>query len=336
MNEYKIKIDKWYKGDKLNYCLDFLLSKNILDFEDKAQFERYIDILLYINNKEYNTIMPYDEIIQVLNKQHLSDISKKYDYNEDSLKAMMSEKLKGNYPEYPFNIIRNLITGLIKRVLLVEIIFSKENMLQIAKDALDDLIENDKQITPLHLDLLYTCIVSINQTTQKFILDKDACSKIRALIEENPERYFENFVRLGGHSSNTDFNFVACEPFWEQIFGSAEKFEEFLNKQDSSTIPNIERTKNFWELYKNNRYKMISFSDQGNVQEKIDNDLKEEYKMLQKLLEIERKMKNSIDSKELKKLLARIYDEIQLPISKRDEIRRNIVSQLALLKNTEK
>jgi hypothetical protein len=280
--------------------------------------------------------MSYDRIIQVLNKQFISDIIKKYDYAEESLKAMMAEKLKGNYKEYPFNIIQYLIVGLINKELPEEIIFSKDEIRRIAKESLDDLIENERKIQPLHISLLYSCIASIDQTTRKITLDKEACANMRALIEENPAGYFEKFVRLGAVSSNPEYNSVACEPFWEQIFGSAEKFEEFLNKQDSSTIPNIERIKNFWALYKNNDYKMISFEGQGNVKEKIDNDLKEEYKMLQELLEIEQKMKNTIDPKELSKLLDRVKNEIPLFISKSGEIRRNIESKLELLKNTEK
>jgi hypothetical protein len=326
LDKVRLFIDNSNSDNKVKNLISFLESRNILAFNNKEQFERYIDLLLYINVKDYDTTIPYMTLLNLIDKAKGNEISIKYSYNDDDYKELITSKLKGVYPYYPYNITGGIIIALINKEFKEEIIFSKENMLQIAKGALDDLIQNDNQIKQQHISLLYSCVDKIDQTTRNVTLDKDACLKIRTLIEENPIGYFENFVRLGMYSSSPDFNSVACEPFWKQIFGNTEEFEEFLNKQDLSTI-----LKNFWELYKNNGYNMISFEGQGNVQEKIDNDLKEEYKMLLELLKIEQNMKNSIDPKELSILLDRVDNEILLPISKRGEIRKDIVSKLKSL-----
>lgn len=86
---------------------------------------------------------------------------------------------------------------------------------------------------------------------------------------EKPAGYFENFIRLGMVSFNKEFNSVACEPFWEQIFNDKTDFESFIKEQNKSTVPNIDLIRNFWDLYKNNNYKPIEFQNQGNVQEKL-------------------------------------------------------------------
>ncbi|KAA6318376.1 hypothetical protein EZS27_031604 [termite gut metagenome] len=160
--------------------------------------------------------------------------------------------------------------------------------MNISKSALDNLIENDNQIKQIHIDLLYSCITDIHQTTRVVTLDQESCLKIKKLIEKTPLGYFDNFVRLGGFSTAPDWNSVACESFWQQIFGSEQEMETFINKQDSTTISKFILIKNFWELYKNNSYKPIEFQNQGNVEKKIQSNLNKEVQDLNKLLEIER------------------------------------------------
>lgn len=55
---------------------------------------------------------------------------------------------------------------------------------------------------------------------------------------------------------------------------------------------------NFWELYKANDYKPIEFQDQGNVQEKIDGNLKEEIAKLTQLKAIEAEIAKVPESKD--------------------------------------
>ncbi|MDR2232948.1 MAG: hypothetical protein LBE56_07480, partial [Tannerella sp.] len=95
------------------------------------------------------------------------------------------------------------------------------------------------------------------------------------------------FVRLGGWTSSPDYNSVACEPFWEQIFDGKDNMNNFIDSLPTS-IPKINLMKNFWKLYQNNNYKMIEFHGQGNVEEKIKNNLDNEVNDLNTLLEIER------------------------------------------------
>lgn len=79
---------------------------------------------------------------------------------------------------------------------------------------------------------------------------------------------FGRICVLGGVSSNPDYNSIACEPFWEQIFGSADNFETFTNDSALNACDKINLVKNFWRLYKRNEYEQIFFNNMGNVQEK--------------------------------------------------------------------
>ena len=81
-------------------------------------------------------------------------------------------------------------------------------------------------------------------------------------------------------SSNPEFNTIACEPFWNQIFENATEFEKFISDCETNGVENMSLVRNFWELYKANKYNQIEFDNQGNVQEKIDCGLNKEASLL--------------------------------------------------------
>jgi hypothetical protein len=320
-------MEKWEKDNKLNYFIDYVDSKNILNFDDKITFERFIDILLHLNYKYNFREPPLEKIRQIIMINHFNEILNRCNYNnENDCKQMISQKLEGIYPDYPFDIVRRLLVNSIRNddisykdnfpdERLCKSIFSKNELLQIAKNSLSNLIQNDNIVKQVHMDLLYCCIDSIN-TSEEFLLDKTSCKEIYELIKSNPVGYFEKFVRLGEQSSRADLNSITCEPFWKQIFGGIEKFEQFLEAYKDN-IQKFELIDNFWALYKNNEYKMIVFEGQGNVQEKIENKLREERKELIQLLQIQEELNNTEKNdvtkyQELKNKLASIHLKIQL------------------------
>jgi len=284
----KVFIDRYVLQNKFNYLLTFLDSKDIMEFDDKYKFERFLDLLLYINCTDYNDMgVPYFKLLKCLYEKNRKLILEKYRYSEDKYFEFVSQKLTGNYPYYPSNMTKGIIMGIINNEFSDKIIFTKEYVLNIAKKALNNLIDNDSEIKKLHMELLYSCISTIDQETRIITLDEDACSKIKDLILKNPAGYFEDFVRLGGWSSSSDYNSIACEPFWEQIFGSKDCLNTFIDSLPL-TMPKIRLVKNFWKLYQNNNYKPIEFHGQGDVSKKITNNLEDEINALETLLKIER------------------------------------------------
>lgn len=105
-------------------------------------------------------------------------------------------------------------------------------------------------------------------------------------------------MHLGGVSSNPDWNSVVCDGFWKQIFESENDVESFISSCNAKSLEGAEVAGNFWELYKANDYKPIEFQDQGNVQEKIDGNLKEEIAKLTRLKAIEAEIANVPESKD--------------------------------------
>lgn len=176
-------------------------------------FERYIDICSYIYCKGYDKDFAKTELMRLTWESYSIGYRIKFNYSLDEYKSMLSPRLIGHYPDYPYGVIRNCVVYLLRRE-NDEYIYTHEEFLSMSKSALDDFIKHDSQFKSLHLELLYDCIANINQNTHKIILDKDSCSQIKKLILKNPKDYFTNFVRLGGVSSSPNFNSVACEPYW--------------------------------------------------------------------------------------------------------------------------
>lgn len=337
-------IDTSVSENKFKDLISFLDSRNTLTFENKDILERYLDLLTYINCKNYDVSVPYFTLLRLIYKENKEQVSAKYGYEEQEYKELISSKFKGNYPYYPNNITKGIIIGIINNEFIDEIIFSKTDALQIAKDALNNLIENDNQIRQRHIDLLYSCISDIDQVTRIVSLDQELCDKVRQLIEDSPSGYLENFVRLGMITFNKDFNSVACEPFWIQLFGNAQTFKAFINQLEENLIPKLKLVKNFWILYENNGYKPIEFQNQGNVQEKIDANLINEVDKFNQLLGIE----NEFDEyekdrsktprikddeyylKQYQRLLKHI-DGIGLYITKTGDIKRKIQNIVSII-----
>ena len=136
------------------------------------------------------------------------------------------------------------------------------------------------------------CVESIDPETHKIKLDQICSMRMNNLIKSNPAPYFSNFVRLGGMSSAPDVNHVACEPFWNQIFSTTKEFRKLIYNTKYDLTPNINKVRNFWRLYNANGYEMIPFCHQGNVQEIIDNDFREQMAYLSQLKTLKKQLQN--------------------------------------------
>ena len=183
----------------------------------------------------------------------------------------------------------------------------------------------------------------MEETSRKLCLDKDCLDAYRKRVENNPSYYIKTFVRLGMVSSSPDWNSVACEPFWRQIFGDEFQFEKFLNECKEKQIEKSDLAWNFWQLYKANEFEPISYENQGSVQDKIDNNLVEEVRKLEEMRLIEDKVSQIpqiIDSvsKEEKEQYKQLLinkknelDNIKLYISFTGSLKRLIDEKLRIL-----
>ena len=297
---------------------------------------------IYTQNHEIN----FNTIVNLLEKETANQISVKYgfeNYTDGYLNFIMNF-LNVNPPYYHkimSNLIVNHLNGEYKDV---EIIIAKNIALELDKKYLDKYIEQEKIMSEMHMDMLYSCIDNIDSATHKIKLDKDSCHKIRNLIDRSPEYYISSFVRLGAISNNALFNAIACEPFWIQIFESAENFKTFIEDSKLDNIERIGRVRNFWRIYERNNYKMITSEGSWEVNEEINNDLRNLIGDVDEIEDVNRNFeyeivesnlaKDTLDVELLKKHLMEFLDrlnKIKLDIEYKSELVKKINEKVVSL-----
>ncbi len=278
--EVKRILADWQDKKAIPDLLKYLDLKNLFSHGSRLRFERYVDILFWITsyiNLDFH-------IARLITKIHIDKLLQIYGYEDEATyKQFIESKFRND--EYPY-ITRQLILDSLNAKQDIEFIFTKGEMLEWSKLYLDNYIATGKSELNVYKNLLYSCIADVDKISQKTTLDTEACNKVRQLIEEYPCSYLDGFVFPNGGPIHLEY--IACEPFWEQIFGSANNFEAFINDPTHDNCGKITLVRNFWRLYKRNNYKQIFYEGMGNVQEKIDNALREEISKLDRLEAIER------------------------------------------------
>lgn len=266
-------IDEWQQVSLIKDFIEYLTFKDIFNFSNKQEFQKYVQIIFYLSLKNYDSEI-YLLIINLIYKSSCNDLTDKYEFkNQKSYFSFIWKTIKNTSNPY-YKITQKLIINIIDGEFNNNpIIFSKQALLAINKYYLSTYIKNHSAMQQTHMELLYACISDIEPETRKIILDKEACKQIHDLIITSPQYYIKTFVRLRDTFTNPKYNAIVGEPFWKSIFKTPEQFKEFINNEQMNDLENIKRVQNFWNLYEQNKYKPLSIKGQYNVEDLINDDL---------------------------------------------------------------
>lgn len=273
-------IDEWVKNEnQLNDIIAYLYSFDMDSFNSGDYYLRFADIIAYLAVKRPES-KAYWLFMRLIYLSNLDGYDRKYNLNMENYKQRLLEIIVDVEKDSNLKLVRHIHSAFQTHEI-------KEDE-QLIKDV--DIWPSIKsqflKICPEFDDLqvmkgwLYDCIDHMEQSSRRIILDRDCLNACKQRIIAHPDIYFNGFVFLGGVSSNPEFNTIACEPFWGQIFGDATEFEKFISDCETKRVENMNLVRNFWELYKHNKYNPIEFDNQGNVQEKIDCGLNKEANLL--------------------------------------------------------
>ena len=338
------QIKEWIELNKISDFIEFLSTRNILNFSNRNIFITYTKTIFHLSPKyQYTDI--YLLIIQLLYKETANEIVQRYKFSNVTEYTVFIKKVLQSPPPYYTGIIQKLIINCIDNEFKIyPIIFNKDELLEISRGYLEQYISEEHLMNEQHMDILYSCISDIVISTRKTILDSGSCYKIKELICNSPGYYIEHFVRLGAITNNPKFNSIACEPFWKSIFKNASSFKDFIRQPKLDSIKHIKRIRNFWELYENNNYSPISIEGEWDVQKLIDSDLQELKQYFDELQKIKtefeqykdeygktpRKMDKEVYLKYYKQLLNRIKNN-SLPIEFNQELLKSIQEEIKVL-----
>lgn len=327
--DYKVIVEDILNNKGWNQLNEYLGSLNALSMQSWDEVVRYIDIYAYLNAYNIETLYSTISVAILLEKRVAEKLRAKFEISIDEYKSTLAHKLTGGENEYPYEIVKQQLWAYKSGELRSELIFTESELLDILKNSLQDLIKNKPGYTTLHNNILRACISFIDPNSKKVTLDVEACELVLRSIKSKPDEYINDFVFLAGVSSSPDWNSITCDPFWRQIFLSAENLKDFIFNETLDALPNIKRVRNFWSIFEANNYEPIEFQEQGPVQAKIDANLEYEYNELQEILSIEsdvNSLKISVDTidttgKELKRLQTNLQANRLYITKKRDIIR---------------
>lgn len=343
--DYRAIIKDILNNKGWNQLNGYLGSLNTFSFRNWNDVVRYIDIYVYLSAQYNERFCSTINVGNLLEKRVAEKLCKNLDVSLDEYKSTLLHRLIGGENVYPYEIVKQKLWEYKSGEIRTELIFTEDELLNILKKSLKDLVISHPGYTILHNNILRACIDFIDPNSRKVTLDQEACKIVLDSIKNQPDEYINNFVFLAGVSSSPDWNSITCDPFWRQIFLSKENIRVFIFNEQLDGLSNIERARNFWSIYEMNNYEPIEFQNQGSVQEKINTNLVNERKLLNEILDIESVINKIYISQEnivnaykvLKDSLERL-DSNTLYIKKKGDIRASIIEkrdELILLRKSE-
>ncbi len=334
------KIDVWI-GDqrKLVDLLEHLGSYEHNSFGSSDVYSRYATLLAYVASKvpqsrAYNYFLnciTESSFLELTNLYHLN----KQDYKQEIL-SVLTDSVHG--PTFPFlqQFHYDLKTG---EIIESNLVIKDSDIWPIMKKGFLSMLESDS-VSESTFAFFYKCIDHM-ESSRLLVLDGGCIEAMRHKIECSPAYYIKKFVRLGGYSSNPEYNSIACDFFWEQLFETPCAIKTFIKQCYDNQLDGAVVAYNFWQLYEANGYTPIDFHNQGNVQEKIDRELHDEVKLLLILREIQtevEKLPVSLETHEEKEEIKnQLLDyenrlsQVNLYIKLNANIRNSIQERLAQL-----
>lgn len=331
------KIDAWLTEDAATKDLvDYLSSFDMDDLGNSDAYLRYVDIVSYVAVHKSDSYA-YWLFRRLIHMSNLVGYDRRYNLNTDNYKVRLLKIISDKKYDKLLPLLRKLHVGYkTEKINEDENIIKDEDIWPVVKTQFKEILEDNIVPEEEKLKYLYDCIDHMETSSRLIIIDTDCCRLYREHIEETPEFYMNNFVRLYGMSSDPQWNSVTCEPFCNEIFGGWDNVKKYIDKCLKDGINGADTAGKFWRLYAANSYKPIEFHDQGIVQEKIDNGFEKELPMLEHLQQIQTKLSEipndtaELDDKQKEKwrnCLEQMLKElgnIQLYISLNAQLRSNI------------
>lgn len=314
----KEKINEWIQDDdKRNDLLIFLDSYQRQHIHNLSSLRHFAHIVTYLasripNGKAYFlflSVIRYDRI-----NKYFSDEYEWEDYKQSILSTIKNKESDHCY-ELAATIHKEFKVHDLKEE---DVLVKDADVWPWLKQGFLEMVQSEG-VNEYTTSWLYACVDHREEPSLKIVLDSDCTAAFRHQVEKNPSYYIEHFVRLGGISSSEDYNSIACEPFWRQIWGNESMFEDFINRCLEKSIQSSSVVANFWKLYKANNFNAIEFNRQGNVEDKIKKGLNAEVNMLEAIQSIQNEIEqisNEIaslsltDKEAIKQVLSSKYKEL--------------------------
>lgn len=309
--EMRTLIDTWLESEQqANDFSNYMQFLRMGNMESKEMFMKYATTAAYYVSKSQGN-HGSTTLNRLIYRENLEIYLPKYGVDEALYKARMISILSDEAIDSNLSVLRQMHCLYKNKAKQEQLYIIKDaDIWPYIKDWFIQIVDNNDLSEENIYAYLLQCIDHLD-VDKKVILDKDCCEAYREHVTDKPEYYVEHFVRLGMESSDPEWNMIACEPFWNQIFGDIENLKAYAESCKNKGVNKIERMLNFIEIYVSNNCQSIELQHQGLVKEKIEADLVEEVKKLHALQDIEKKLNNSLKRMRKKENLHKRLQELK-------------------------
>ena len=248
-------LDKWIDQNYYSDVREYLDSTSYDFFENKNEFENFIEFHFLLIDKDFKVDMNFFQ-----------------SHFHGAIKAKIVEKFYNSEEEYN-NYIKNRINSAASpykiRKLIYELIANYQyhktfsfilTLEELQQQALIYLKQYLSEVSDLNEDgmwLYYTCIEKIDESNKVHLMKEASAVMKDYIVNKNSKYYLDNFIRP--YFSPDDGHSRTAEPFVSSIFGSYNKFEDFI--ENNKTYKNIAVIKYFFNKFKGNGYQALKFEN---------------------------------------------------------------------------
>ena len=330
----KNQIQEWIKNGKIGDFVQFLYFNYKWFIRSEEELYNYVDISLMLLHESNETMqLPdmrtlfTDEMWTGMSAMY-KDKAKREDYRNHLLEKLMAiEWNKGD-----LHMIARLVPELSGKE--DKYIIKLSDITEICEQQLElkvrhNVVNPTEETYKFGMSLLSTCVVS--ETKEGVKLRPTCCRMVRNMIDNEPKYYIRDFVKISNPKAAEGTHEVYCEEYWKQIFGGATEIEEFLMRTDYNAFKQMNRNRNFWELYKANEYNSFKITV-ANLEANMDSyDFAKEIKALGQLKEYQERYKDimamtNLRSERINKLISleQLVKKVQLNSKLKEKLLKDI------------
>ena len=277
------QIQEWIKTGKIGDFVQFLYFNYMWFLQNDTELHNYADISFMLLREVGNKVQLPDMRTMFTNEiwSGMSGLYKSKSKKEEYKQHLLEKLSETEWHSGDLHLVSRLVSALTGKeaqnyiVTLPEI--TEICNIQLKSIANRYMDKPNEETFALGMSVLATCLEP--ETKEEGRLMGESCMIMRNMIDREPKYYIRDFVKTSNTKSPAGTHEVYCEEYWKQIFGESKEMESFWNR-GYDVDKNIGRNRNFWELYKANKYQPFTVTIDNLTTDMTSYDFDKEIKAL--------------------------------------------------------
>jgi hypothetical protein len=223
------------------------------EFENKDDFECIVNAKFYLAS--INKLDQPSKLLAEFSSKRLDEIQNEFYFRDNTeLPLKINAWLKNYYSSHISGLVSEIILNYLKNR-DYKFALTIEELQKIVLNNFIEHIETSKDITAESFSYYSTCIKEFDLNNEDIVLIKESNDLFRKFIIDHILSFIKLLIMEHGP---THHQVYTLRPYAEQIMGSKNGFEIFINELPTTTVDFVE-VKAFYKKFKQNKFKPIEF-----------------------------------------------------------------------------